>query len=115
MQCTYNVTLRGVSVTIATVEKESELNVCVCVCLCVCVCACARARARALVLDVRHAKRMRRITLSSVACVAVQYHSTLPHKRQNFRKQSSGYNMCFDFLYEFRPTYLLLYEEFSKT
>jgi hypothetical protein len=94
------------------------MRVCVrvCVCVCVCVwCVCARARARALVLNVRHAKSMCRITSPSVACVALQYPSTLPHKRQNFRKQFSGYKTCFDFLYEFRPTYLLLYEEFSKT
>ena len=61
----------------------------VCVCVCVCVCT--------LISDVRHAKRMRRIA-SSMACLALQYYSTLSHKRQNFRKQSSGHKMCFWFV-----------------
>jgi len=37
----------------------------------VCVCVCVRARACILALVIRHANHIRRISLSSVACLAV--------------------------------------------
>jgi len=37
---------------------------------------------------------MRRIILSSVARLAVQYFSTLSHKRQGFRNKGTEHTMC---------------------
>ena len=38
-------------------------------------------------LDIQHAKRTRRIILSSVVYLALQISSTLSHKQHNFRKK----------------------------
>ena len=90
MQCTYNVTLRRVRLTIVAVEKAISI---------------AYSQSVSLALVMRHAKRMRRIILSTVACLAVQNVSTLSHKRHYFRKNIYIYierKLCFfDFLYNF--------------
>ena len=79
MQCAYNITLRGVRVTIVAVEKA--INVTYSECLFV-------------ALGIQHAMSMRRILLS-VTCPAVQYFSILSHKEQDFRKKKSLLNIIF--------------------
>jgi hypothetical protein len=45
-------------------------------------------------LFIQHAKRMRRIIMSYVACLDLQYTSTLSHKRGDFRKNPIERKMC---------------------
>ena len=52
-------------------------------------------------LVIQHAKRMRRIILSSVACLAVPRFSVSAHKRHDFRENVTEHKICFDFLYNF--------------
>ena len=49
--------------------------------------------------------------LSYVACPALQYFSTLSHKRQDFREK---HKMCFHFLYNFCLKHFSFYEESSE-
>jgi len=46
------------------------------------------------VLVIQHAKRMRRVILSSVASPALQCFSTLSHKRHHFRKHVIEHGIC---------------------
>jgi hypothetical protein len=53
-------------------------------------------------LVIQHATRMRRIILSSVACLALLYFPTLSHKLHDFRKTSCWtQNVYFDSIYNF--------------
>ena len=67
-------------------------------------------------LGIQHAVRMRRIILPSEACPALQYFSTVSHKRYDFRKKKSYWtqNVCFDFLYKFSLKYFSFQQEMSE-
>ena len=47
-----------------------------------------------IVLLIQHAKRVRRVILSYVACLALPYYSTLFYKRHDFRGKKIDYKMC---------------------
>ena len=62
-----------------------------------------------LALDIQHVMRMRRIILSSVTCLAVQYFSRLPYKRQDFREEVFEHKMrVLIFSVIFSETFLIL-------
>jgi hypothetical protein len=52
-------------------------------------------------LFIQHAKRMRRVILSSVAFLTLPYSSTLSHKATTFGRKATEHKMCFDFLFNF--------------
>ena len=66
----HDVTLRRFRLTIVVLGKRKGLHILKSVCVAVVI---------------QHAKRMRRIILSSVRCLASPYFSTLSHKRYDFR------------------------------
>ena len=75
--------------------------VCVCECGCVCVLSVCVVVCECAALVLQNAKRMRHITLSSVACPALQYFPTLSHKGRDLREKSYWkQNVCFDLLYK---------------
>jgi hypothetical protein len=52
-------------------------------------------------LVIQHAKGVRRIILSYVACPDLPYFSALSHKSKFFGKKVIEHKICFDFLYNF--------------
>jgi len=79
-QCRYKVTLRRVRVTNVAMAKQCVLNT---ECLCVCV-----------ALNIQHTKRMRNVTLSSVAYLVLPYFFTLSQKRSDVREYVTEYKTC---------------------
>jgi len=70
-QCNYNVTSWRVRVTNVALDKQRVLHV---------------FQSVFVVLIIQYAKRMRRVVLSSEASPALQFISTLSHKRHDFRR-----------------------------
>jgi hypothetical protein len=84
-----NVTLRRVRLTIVVVQKQEVIYI-------------FRVYVCILALGIQHAKHIRPIVLSSVACLALPYFYTLSHKRHDFRKKVISHKMCFFyFVYNF--------------
>ena len=82
-QCTFERIIEALGVTAVAVEKQSVLNV----------------LSVSVAMVIQHAIRMRRIILTSVACMAVPQFSTLSQTRYGIRKKKTiEIKMYFDFL-----------------
>jgi len=107
-QYTYNVTLRRVRATIVVVENQYiyiYIYIYIYYIISVCVCRLRYPACKA------HASYY---TVSSVACLALLYFSTLSHKRHDFRNKM--YIKCvFQFLYNFCLKYFSFQEEMNET
>jgi hypothetical protein len=52
-------------------------------------------------LVIQHVMRMRRVILSSVACLAFPYFSAVSHERYDLRKNVLNTKVCLEFVYSF--------------
>jgi hypothetical protein len=84
---------------------------------------CFRRKAKSITYSVRafvglviqHAKRVRPIILSFVACLALSHFSTLYNKLHDIRKSKiSEHKMCFYCLYRVCLKHFTIQEEFSR-
>jgi hypothetical protein len=82
--------LSRVRATIFAVEKAVSITYSECV---------------SVALIIQYEKLMRHIILSPVACLALQYFSTLSHKKRDVRGKVIEHKI---FLYNFRSTHLIL-------
>jgi hypothetical protein len=82
-----NVTLTRDGVTTVRAEKQLVLHI---------------LRGVFVALVTQHAKRMRRIILSSVTSQPLPYFSTLSHYRHDFREQKLNIKICVLILYNVR-------------
>jgi len=61
-----------------------------------------------LALDIRHVKRMHRVILPSVSCLAPPYFCTLSHERHDFRKTKFIEHKMRDFFLNISEIFLIL-------
>ena len=67
------------------------------------------------IYSLRYIERSAHAPYCPMACPALQYFSTLSHKRHYFRKKSYWtQNVCFDFFYKFCLKHFLFQEELSE-
>jgi hypothetical protein len=71
------------------------------------------ARGR-VALPTQHAKRMRRIILSSVACLTPRYFPTLSHKWHDFRKMFLNTKLVFWFCLQILPEIFVILRRIQK-
>ena len=63
---------------------------------------------------IQYKLRMYPIIFSIVSCLALQYFSTLSHKRHDFRKKNIEHKMCFDISYIFVWYFLNLKKNWAR-
>jgi hypothetical protein len=65
-------------------------------------------------LVTRHAKRMRPIILSLVACLSLTHFPTISHKRHDFRKNAIEHEMFVLIFFTTLPKYFSFYDDLGE-